>query len=1105
MAKQLPLTIDGWLQWLDAVNMQAEAFLEDNNAIHARSILRDGLGQFRQCHPKAPSLLQPGVVRSLNNLARTYELLHNPPKALKCLEKARAFIAASSMISHSAEVDTHANLAAVFTKLGRLSEAIEHCKIAIRLLQPLLLDDDIDATLQARARMFLIVSYNLAVAQSRLKLFEEAITISGRHLKMVHAILPLDDAIRRKLIDFRRHLVECMQQQRDEVSSEADDPFCGTFVDVSSNMQRLQAVPPEKPDVHHSSDADADSESNVIFPAQHHRTGSGKTDAVTAQSYVPAAMKDAWGDARRQTNGRNAASSLKENEHAHPNIATHTIFNRKMSSSRSREHEMLIALHEDLPSSLSASAASSDRTNKQRSDSHLDQLHHVEQVAEREPSAHQSGDLGGTAALAPETPRSSMLHMRANDSRAAVLNLQVPPASLLQISKTSAIITLQRFCRCVCCRPALPHARIENSRVLLSIVLLRMHLQKRLARSIARCQLSSFLLRCNRVRAMAALLTRVGAMQQLGSVLLRHCLLRRLLTAKRACACVIRVYRGHLSRLQHDVAGQGAAIVIQRRWRCRRSLQRVDLLARQQRHFAALHIEFAAMRLQDVHAAMSVVHVYSARCRISSANILICNYKAFVSRRQLESLRSDRNTFIHDANLRRAIASAQRIVVACRMRFSRCCASASVVCRTWRRVCSRRIFSVLRAEKLRKNTTDTLLGFCRFWLAKRVHAAAVSTTHNLIANASSVRISCAWFSHLDRIRVSTLRAILLASRFRLQASRLICSVCQMQFHRDKYLTRLHTACATKLSSACVAALYRNRHIRVLLPHLVTRLRSVMAARLIHRCYAVARCLRRSARARVQRWQFLKAYRLSMAVRVQCAQRAHVARNVLRMLLTVRHRQMKEDLVRTHVAAAAVIISAWSLYMLRARARVELKRRRSVSTITNAWLSHQIRKHSSSLVVLVLRRASARTLQRAFKCHLSRRCISHLVMQQCRAAAAKSVQMAWRRVLSVRVLRERYRHRVQSIAVVDLQCAVRARAARLRLQNSIEGKSRTLILGCLQRRFCRALYQKTTSALFLLRSIAAHSCRKTYVRDLFLMDCGHIISRTRLKWLKLQAV
>ena len=46
MAKQLPLTIDGWLQWLDAVNMQAEAFLEDNNAIHARSILRDGLGQF---------------------------------------------------------------------------------------------------------------------------------------------------------------------------------------------------------------------------------------------------------------------------------------------------------------------------------------------------------------------------------------------------------------------------------------------------------------------------------------------------------------------------------------------------------------------------------------------------------------------------------------------------------------------------------------------------------------------------------------------------------------------------------------------------------------------------------------------------------------------------------------------------------------------------------------------------------------------------------------------------------------------------------------------------------------------------------------------------
>ena len=64
--------MDGWLQWLDAVNVQAEAFLEDSNAAHAKAILRDGLGRFRECHPKAPSLLQPGVVRSLNNLARTY-------------------------------------------------------------------------------------------------------------------------------------------------------------------------------------------------------------------------------------------------------------------------------------------------------------------------------------------------------------------------------------------------------------------------------------------------------------------------------------------------------------------------------------------------------------------------------------------------------------------------------------------------------------------------------------------------------------------------------------------------------------------------------------------------------------------------------------------------------------------------------------------------------------------------------------------------------------------------------------------------------------------------------------------------------------------------
>ena len=80
----------------------------------------------------------------------------------------------------------------------------------------MLLDDDIDTTVQARARMFLIVSYNLAVAQSRLKFYDDAIGSSGRHLKMVHAVLPSDDPIRRKLIDFRRHLAERVQQQMEE-------------------------------------------------------------------------------------------------------------------------------------------------------------------------------------------------------------------------------------------------------------------------------------------------------------------------------------------------------------------------------------------------------------------------------------------------------------------------------------------------------------------------------------------------------------------------------------------------------------------------------------------------------------------------------------------------------------------------------------------------------------------------------------------------------------------------------------------------------------------------------------------------------------------------
>jgi tetratricopeptide (TPR) repeat protein len=607
MSKQLPLTIDGWLQWLHAVNVQAEAHLEHGNANDAKMILRDGLGQFRQCHPKAPSLLQPAVVRSLNNLARTYELLRNPQKALKCLEKARSFIAASSMIHNSAEVDTHANLAAVFTKLGRLSQAIEHCNIALRLLQPLLLDDDIDATLHSRARKFLIVSYNLAVAQSRLKLFEDAIGSSGRHLKIVHAILPSDDPIRRKLIDFRRHLVERMQQQLEDFSSEADDPFSGTFVDVSSSQPLPQPPPRSHQSLHHS-EAEADRESNVIFPAQ--RIRSDKLDGLNLKADAPpTAPKNAWGDdvARASSHGRLSAlvaASMKENAGAQSNFSSQSLFDRKASSARTREHAPLLSLQEDVPSSGTASAASSHRAPKEPR-----QMQSYQPQAGGPRSDERdagSCDVDVPSASAPPPATASVLHMLAHDEATSALSLQVPDPSSLHSSKTSAIVSLQRACRRICCRDVLRQARIENARVLLGASLLRMHPRQRHACTVANDTLYASLLRLHSSRRTSFIIFRVRALDQLRTALLRHAFHRRLLAVKRACAAAARVCRGHLIRKRKNAPRfAGSVVIVQRQWRRYRAVQVVARAMRLLRVGAVLLMQHAVVRYWDLSAAKS--------------------------------------------------------------------------------------------------------------------------------------------------------------------------------------------------------------------------------------------------------------------------------------------------------------------------------------------------------------------------------------------------------------------------------------------------------------------------------------------------------------------
>ncbi len=100
----------------------------------------------------------------------------------------------------------------------------------------------------------------------------------------------------RKLIDLRCLIVHCRLQREEELSSQADDPFSGTFVDARSIMQPT-STSTAKLQVLFSSDADAGIESNVIFPPQRHHSarmrGAGLHNCVSAS-----VLRSAWGEVR---------------------------------------------------------------------------------------------------------------------------------------------------------------------------------------------------------------------------------------------------------------------------------------------------------------------------------------------------------------------------------------------------------------------------------------------------------------------------------------------------------------------------------------------------------------------------------------------------------------------------------------------------------------------------------------------------------------------------------------------------------------------------------------------------------------------------------------
>merc|ERR1712070_281377 len=181
---------------------------------------------------------------TLNNLGCYYKKKGRLRSAPKCLGKALKIEARLKDVKNPA--DTHLNICACQSQLGRHTEALEHAQAALILLQDELFSSGSDqAPPKERVSVMAIAYHNVAVEQEYLKKYELSIQSYRKALEIAEKYLGPDQGITHVLQDVStkaRHdqVLRTRLKKRQEQKAMAN----GTAVKWTQQAQ--QAVPPEQ-------------------------------------------------------------------------------------------------------------------------------------------------------------------------------------------------------------------------------------------------------------------------------------------------------------------------------------------------------------------------------------------------------------------------------------------------------------------------------------------------------------------------------------------------------------------------------------------------------------------------------------------------------------------------------------------------------------------------------------------------------------------------------------------------------------------------------------------------------------------------------------------
>jgi len=213
---------------------------------------------------------------TLNNLGCYYKKKGRLRSALKCLGKALKIESRLRDVKNPA--DTHLNICACQSQLGRHTEALEHAQAALILLQDELFSssgEEVAAPPKERVAVMAIAYHNVAVEQEYLKKYELAIQSYRKALEIAEKHLGPDQGITSVLQDVttkahKENILRTRLKKRAQASGkkkasqaswaesgEPDREESGAIADmISGDMQRretLNSIAPSNPATGHLS------------------------------------------------------------------------------------------------------------------------------------------------------------------------------------------------------------------------------------------------------------------------------------------------------------------------------------------------------------------------------------------------------------------------------------------------------------------------------------------------------------------------------------------------------------------------------------------------------------------------------------------------------------------------------------------------------------------------------------------------------------------------------------------------------------------------------------------------------------------------------------